>query len=79
MGKRHGIVRTDEEKGSVYGWGDGTYGELGVSLEELPIEQPTKILFFKDKTIRMVAAGARHTLVLDTEGNLYAMGDNSED
>ena len=26
-----------------------------------------------------VATGARHTLVLDKEGNIYAMGDNSED
>jgi alpha-tubulin suppressor-like RCC1 family protein len=27
VGKRHAIVLT-EEKG-LYGWGDGTYGELG--------------------------------------------------
>lgn len=28
LGKRHGVVIT-EEKG-LYGWGDGTYGELGI-------------------------------------------------
>lgn len=30
LGKRHGIIRTNESKGSLYGWGDGTYGELGI-------------------------------------------------
>ena len=29
LGRRHGVIRTNEEIGSVYGWGDGTYGELG--------------------------------------------------
>jgi alpha-tubulin suppressor-like RCC1 family protein len=29
LGKRHGIIRTNEAKGGIYGWGDGTYGELG--------------------------------------------------
>jgi alpha-tubulin suppressor-like RCC1 family protein len=27
MGKRHGLIRTSE---GIYGWGDGTYGELGI-------------------------------------------------
>ena len=30
LGNRHGIIRTNEITGSVYGWGDGTYGELGI-------------------------------------------------
>jgi alpha-tubulin suppressor-like RCC1 family protein len=29
LGKRHGIIRTNEPRGAIYGWGDGTYGELG--------------------------------------------------
>jgi alpha-tubulin suppressor-like RCC1 family protein len=29
LGKRHGIIRTNEAIGGIYGWGDGTYGELG--------------------------------------------------
>ncbi len=78
LGKRHGIIVTEEEKGGIYGWGDGTYGELGVT-DDLPIEQPTQLQFFADKGIKHVATGARHTLVVDREGNIYAMGDNSED
>ncbi len=30
LGKRHGVIRTNEIKGGIYGWGDGTYGELGI-------------------------------------------------
>jgi alpha-tubulin suppressor-like RCC1 family protein len=78
IGKRHGILRTNEMTGSIYGWGDGTYGELGIQ-ENLPIEKPVKIPFFEDKNIVKVTAGARHTLALDYEGNIYAIGDNSED
>jgi hypothetical protein len=47
LGKRHGIIRTNELKGSLYGWGDGTYGELGTQ-ENLPIEKPIKISFFEN-------------------------------
>lgn len=78
LGKRHGIIRTNEDKGSIYGWGDGTYGELGIT-ENLPIEAPIRIPFFEDKKIKKVSVGARHTLALDYEGKIYAMGDNSED
>lgn len=48
-------------------------------MEDLPIEHPTQLAFFKDMRVAKIAAGARHTLVLDDEGNIYAMGDNSED
>ena len=76
LGKRHGIVIT-EEKG-MFGWGDGTYGELGIQ-ENLPIEQPVSIPFFENMKIVQIATGARHTLALDRDGNIFAMGDNSED
>ena len=79
MGKRHGVIRTNEELGSVYAWGDGTYGELGIDESLLPIEKPIKIPYFENKKIIKVSAGARHTLALDFEGNIYAMGDNSDD
>ena len=35
LGKRHGLVL--DKIGQVWGWGDGTYGELGIT-ENLPIE-----------------------------------------
>ena len=78
LGKRHAILRTNEATGAIYGWGDGTYGELGIQ-ENLRIEKPTKIPFFEKKRIKKIQAGARHTIALDTEGNIFAIGDNSED
>lgn len=37
LGKRHGIALS--YKNELFGWGDGTYGELGIN-EDLPIEFP---------------------------------------
>lgn len=78
LGRRHGVVRTNEALGSVYGWGDGTYGELGMQ-DNLPIEKPMKIPFFENRKVAKIDSGARHTIVLDKDGNIFAMGDNSED
>ncbi len=30
-------------------------------------------------SVKSVAAGARHTLILEKSGKIYAMGDNSSD
>ena len=41
------------------------------------VEQPTKIVFFNQKIIK-ITAGARHSLVIDDANNVFAFGDNSE-
>ena len=76
LGKKHGIILDSE--GSLFSWGDGTYGETGI-ISNFAIEKPTIIPYFRDKIIVSIAAGARHTVVLDNEGVMYAMGDNSEE
>lgn len=76
LGKRHGIILTEDF--GLFGWGDGTYGELGM-VDGLPISDPTIIPFFQSMKLVAVATGARHTLTLDKEGDIYSMGDNSED
>lgn len=78
LGRRHGVIRTNERMGGVYFWGDGTYGELGTQ-EDIPIENPRKSRFFSVIAVTKIEAGARHTLVLDADGNIFAMGDNSEE
>jgi len=78
LGRRHGLIRTNEPFGAIYGWGDGTYGELGVT-EGLPFEKPQRLPHFEAVEVVSVAAGSRHSLVLDSNGQIYAMGDNSED
>lgn len=76
IGKNHSLFLTKE--GAVYSWGDNTYGELGVNSNTRNVESPSLVPFFREKKVKDIAAGARHSLVLDFEGNLYAFGDNSE-
>ncbi len=78
LGKKHGLVKTNEKFGGVYGWGDGTYGELGNS-DDLPFLKPQRLHFFDEIEVVSVSAGARHSLVLTSDGGIFAMGDNSED
>ena len=67
---------TEDKK--LYGWGDGTYGELGLDEELLPCEEPREIKVECD-VIKQIAVGARHSMVLDHKGVIYVMGDNSND
>ena len=74
IGANHCIVMDD--KGEVYGIGDNTYGELG------PLQQSensfNKLEFTKlSSPIKKISCGARHTLFLLSNGELFAMGDNS--
>lgn len=67
------------EAGGVYALGNNTYGELG--LENcVYIEKPYRLKFFDKlpgKAVK-IATGARHSLVLLDNGDLYSFGDNSE-
>jgi len=47
LGRRHGIIL--DKKGIVYGWGDGTYGELGM-VDNFSVDTPIPLPFFKDMT-----------------------------
>jgi alpha-tubulin suppressor-like RCC1 family protein len=61
--------------GYVYTWGDNTYGELGLpQVRRADVPQCVPNL----TEIIDIAAGARHALVLSSQGVIYAFGDNSE-
>jgi alpha-tubulin suppressor-like RCC1 family protein len=64
--------------GKVYSIGNNTYGELGVSREVKSSFNLHEIPFFKDMNVIDIDAGARHGLVLNSEGKIYSFGDNSE-
>ena len=51
------------------------YGELGVNTNDK--NNFHKVNFFKDKKIKKISTGYRHTLVLCEDGILYAFGENS--
>jgi len=77
FGVKHGLALTTS--GKLFAWGDGTYGELG--SEERMIIKPSPIPFFEDNEVlvKSISTGARHSLALDFDGQIYAFGDNSED
>lgn len=59
--------------GSVYAWGDNTYGQLGDGTTEnklspVKLTTPTKIA--------LVASGSSHTVMLSTMGKAYVCGKN---
>jgi alpha-tubulin suppressor-like RCC1 family protein len=73
-GVMHSLALTS--KGTVYAWGNNQAGQLGdgtttnrstpVKVADLPTD------------ITAVAAGAVHTLAMNSKGTVYAWGDNSE-
>ena len=62
--------------GTLYSIGDNTYGELG--YESVLITD--KLIRIKEfpSPVDKIAVGARHSLILLKDGDLYAFGDNSD-
>lgn len=63
--------------GTVYAWGENSAGQLGVGDEVrrlTPVAVTTAGTPMEDKFIVAVVAGASHSLVLDSDGGLYAWG-----
>jgi len=71
-GRFHCLALTD--KGRVYGWGNGSYGKLGVSGNK-PTTNPVKISFTDN--IMFLFAGENHSGALTTKGIIYTWGDNN--
>jgi alpha-tubulin suppressor-like RCC1 family protein len=82
-GAQHTVARvkgsTAFTHDSVYSWGHGGDGQLGLGNYEDQYK-PILLEFFKDKQIQRItriATGARHTLVLTSDNALYAFGANT--
>lgn len=71
-GGAHTLAVTEE--GTVWGWGDNRYGQVGTGSLEKHVRQPTKIRGLP--RIIKVAAGASHTIALSDEGEVFAWGSN---
>ena len=65
--------------GSLFAWGHNGYGQLGLGHTN---EQLTPKLIdtnhFQGKTIQSIHTGDNHTLVLCTDGSLFAWGRNDD-
>jgi alpha-tubulin suppressor-like RCC1 family protein len=74
LGSHHTVGIT--ENGEVYGWGRNSHTQASLALQEESVKIPIQI--HMDKKVAAVAAGWGHTLLLDTEGNIYSWGYNQE-
>ena len=62
--------------GSVYAWGNNSYGQLGDGTTTNR-SAPVRVIGLSGKVIKKVAAGYYHTLALALDGTVNASGSNS--
>lgn len=65
--------------GTVYTWGDNTYGQLGNgnnTKSNVPVTVRT-VGVLNGKTIVNIASGSDHSIALASDGTLYTWGRNS--
>lgn len=70
-GDNHSLVLCED---GLYSFGWGHYGQLGHGNKSNQTI-PKRIQFFTGKTVELYAAGAAHTLVVCSDGQLYSFGD----
>lgn len=78
IGKNHFVVLKND--GSVWSWGDHTYGQLGVRLNPNSSSNPSAIRKNDGdrlSNIQSIAAGGDHTVALDKNNNVWTWGRNS--
>jgi alpha-tubulin suppressor-like RCC1 family protein len=62
--------------GVVWAWGLNSAGQLGINTTDAFVLFATPSVFPAGTTITAIAAGGDHSLALDSQGNLWAWGNN---
>ena len=75
-GSSHTIMVT--RSGSVYSWGAGSLGRLGIPELKKKQFEPVEVTALSDIQIRAIAVGDFHTLALSQENEVYSWGCNSQ-
>ncbi|WP_395829727.1 MopE-related protein [Archangium violaceum] len=61
--------------GQVWAWGQNTAGQVGTGTTSVSVPSPVKVTGLP--SIRAIAAGLSHALALDTNGGVWAWGQNT--
>jgi alpha-tubulin suppressor-like RCC1 family protein len=74
-GSEYSLVATSG--GQLYGFGENSYGQLGVSASSGATPTPQAVILpAQAAPVSHIAAGLEHTLVLTAAGQLYSFGEN---
>jgi alpha-tubulin suppressor-like RCC1 family protein len=71
-GYRHNVIAKSD--GTVWAWGSRTYGRLGTGPGQTDIHSPTQVSGLANAVA--AAAGQYHSLVLKSDGTVWAFGRN---
>jgi alpha-tubulin suppressor-like RCC1 family protein len=73
-GSLHALALTTN--GTVYGWGDNSYGQLGNGSSGAKVAIPTLMTTLTNSFIVAIAAGNGTSFAIDSSGNVWACGLN---
>ncbi|AEC01296.1 fimbrillin family protein [Parasphaerochaeta coccoides] len=78
-GSRHTMLVSTDDR--LWGTGRNNDGQLGLGHLETPVGLPRQVKFTSGPepfpTVASVATGANHTMIVDTDGKLWATGNNA--
>ena len=74
-GNFHSLFQNDQ--GEVFACGDNEYGQCGLGHFDSPQITPSRILNAPSNIVQLVCA-PNQSFLLDSEGNVYSVGDNTE-
>jgi len=74
VGRSHVCLRTTDEK--IYGWGLNDHDQLGLSASISFVPRPQIVAGYLKNKIEEICCGDNFTLALDSEGNVWSVGEN---